>query len=595
MKKNIFKIFILIIIFTFTFSLSGCKKDEKKDDEEKDILYKVEYDLNGGLMMNENETLNQELKKGSIIEFNQVLFDKINDFNYFFSPINTELECFEINNEKYELGSTYEVNADTLIKLIFKPLEGCFWVERDLNGGTYSGDFDNKSAINSQAPMRLYELPYMVNPPEGKTWDGALVNDTRYYVGDSIYITEDSTYKYMWKDEMTLSDFEYEEENGDIIITGIKDKDVRGIQVPSGVTKIEAFAFSGLSKVRSIVVADTVTSIGDFAFYDCEELKYVALPNKLETINFGLVADCESLYRVDIPNTVKRIEDSAFGGCKNLPAIRIPDGIEYIGNLVFTDCDSLEYKEDNGILYYGSRKNPYLVLISLSEDNNQKEIVVNENTKFINTYAFSKNATIEKVILPDNLVTIGDRAFENCTALSEVNIPSKVEEIPLYGFSGCSSLKKLIIPENIIIIAPGAFSDCTGLIEIELPSKLEDIGDAAFNNCSSLKKIDIPATVESIGFGAFIDCALIEEIKVPEGIKKIYFETFEGCINLKSITLPASLEEISSDVFKGCMKLNDITFTGTKDQWTAIKKKNNWNTDLSATTVTCKDGIIDIQ
>ena len=60
------------------------------------------------------------------------------------------------------------------------------------------------------------------------------------------------------------------------------------------------------------------------------------------------------------------------------------------------------------------------------------------------------------------------KAFESCSSLIEIAVPSSVKMINESTFYGCSSL------ENVVI-----------------PSSVTSIGDYAFYNCKSLKKIEI--------------------------------------------------------------------------------------------------------
>ncbi|MGN1032280.1 MAG: leucine-rich repeat protein, partial [Intestinibacter sp.] len=80
--------------------------------------------------------------------------------------------------------------------------------------------------------------------------------------------------------------------------------------------------------------------------------------------------------------------------------------------------------------------------------------------------AFKDNATIKEVLFPKSLNILGTSAFENCTALEIVDIPSQiVNTIPKYCFKGCTNLKNIEIPVNVVSILQDAFSGCTSLNE----------------------------------------------------------------------------------------------------------------------------------
>ena len=55
--------------------------------------------------------------------------------------------------------------------------------------------------------------------------------------------------------------------------------------------------------------------------------------------------------------------------------------------------------------------------------------------------AFYGNSNIERVNIPEGVVSIGNYAFENCSNLERVYIPESMEYISTSAFSGCNSLE----------------------------------------------------------------------------------------------------------------------------------------------------------
>ena len=43
----------------------------------------------------------------------------------------------------------------------------------------------------------------------------------------------------------------------------------------------------------------------------------------------------------------------------------------------------------------------------------------------------------ETVIIPDGIVRIGERAFEECNTIKEITIPDSINKIDAYAFYGC--------------------------------------------------------------------------------------------------------------------------------------------------------------
>jgi len=235
--------------------------------------------------------------------------------------------------------------------------------------------------------------------------------------------------------------------------------------------------------------------------------------------------------------------------------------------------------------------------------------------KEIQTYTFNR-LTLEKIIIPEGVTTIGSYAFNNCSDLTMVVIPSSVATIEqpnlLYchnlnavyisdantvyksidgaiynkagtelircpqgktgtftipdgvtaigesAFYDCTGLIEINIPSSVITIGDSAFARCTGLIEINIPSSVITIGDSAFARCTGLTKVIIPSGVTTIGESAFQGCAGLTEIDIPSGVTTIGDRAFDGCSGLTEIDIPSGVTTISDRVFYGCTSLTAI-------------------------------------
>lgn len=171
--------------------------------------------------------------------------------------------------------------------------------------------------------------------------------------------------------ESPAEDFEYEMEDGEVIITNyvgseleiyipaeINDRpvtvigesafeeyDMTFVYIPDSVTKIESGAFRYCACLTDVRFSRNLTEIGYGAFSECTELTEVSLPDKLENIDMYTFSDCESLEKIELPNSLISIEDEAFCGCTSLSDVEFPVGLEYIGNNSFEGCTSLSNVE----------------------------------------------------------------------------------------------------------------------------------------------------------------------------------------------------------------------------------------------------------
>lgn len=108
----------------------------------------------------------------------------------------------------------------------------------------------------------------------------------------------------------------------------------------------------------------------------------------------------------------------------------------------------------------------------------------NENVRY--------NSSIEHVILPEELTTIGENAFWGFEALMEITIPSKVTTIGKGAF-GSTGIREIIIPASVTSIDENAFSLCQNLKEITFKPRTGTINIAAgaFKACPSLSEVII--------------------------------------------------------------------------------------------------------
>lgn len=202
----------------------------------------------------------------------------------------------------------------------------------------------------------------------------------------------------------------------------------------------------------------------------------------------------------------------------------------------------------------------------------------------------------KKVVIPDKIngtevISIGNKAFWECTSLTGVTIPEGVTSIGDRAFEHCASLTSVTIPEGVTSIGNDAFSLCANLTSISLPKSLTSIGSYGFSG-TDLTSITIPENVRSIGCEAFFLCDKLKKVVLPEGITRISSKTFAMCSNLTSITIPDSVTSIGKGVFFSCPKLKSVVIPDSVIEIDVFKKGENesgywWTVFNQNTTVIC--------
>lgn len=97
-----------------------------------------------------------------------------------------------------------------------------------------------------------------------------------------------------------------------------------------------------------------------------------------------------------------------------------------------------------------------------------------------------RNKDLTSLYLPDSIESIGESAFEECSALKFVHLPSNLLEIPSRIFSYCDSLESMEIPEGVQSIGEKAFYHCISLKSLNIPDSVRSIPENAISGCDSL-------------------------------------------------------------------------------------------------------------
>ena len=181
----------------------------------------------------------------------------------------------------------------------------------------------------------------------------------------------------------------------------------------------------------------------------------------------------------------------------------------------------------------------------------------------IGNEAFANQTLFTKIVIPRPIVKIGDRAFINCTNLSEVNIyqTTYILFIPFY-----SCLES---------IGNEAFSYCTSLLSIDLPESINKLGFFAFDSSTQLTSyggtranVDLivpEGTSSAYQANGWQDFNYVEIRLTTAGAIKVKSGQLRGEIHIPSFLMNRSVTEVSSEAFENQTQITSVKMDAVKN------------------------------
>ncbi len=270
---------------------------------------------------------------------------------------------------------------------------------------------------------------------------------------------------------------------------------------------------------------------------------------------------CEHTYYPGTSNTYK--------GCTLMPVYDISN-TDDLSNAVY-----IPYNKSTGKFY---------------ETDDTKAMV-----NYIGEGAFKNVTNIATLVIPSDVVAIGDEAFEGVTGIKSLTLSAKyIGNRAFYGCTGLSTLSFAGITERL---GTESFANCNTLASVIINDKMEVIGEGAFAYCRNLKNLDMSATTTNfiIEDYAFFDCYALNDVKFapnteeihegafavqssatglwknivfPEGITVYGDYILSGRANAEKVVISASYGSsstatIQSGFFRGCVNLQTVEFPDT--------------------------------
>lgn len=231
------------------------------------------------------------------------------------------------------------------------------------------------------------------------------------------------------------------------------------LDIPSWVNAINANVFSNRQQLNSVKMLG-VQEIGDGAFKRCENLKEVVLGKTLKTIGERAFEDCDELEQINLPSSLAVIKKRAFLNCISISSVAFSDVLAEIGSSAFENCVSL------------------------------RAIIFPKSIKCIGENAFKNCSELTSITFPESvngLRELSNGVFSFCSKLNVLKLPLGLKCIDTNAFLGCTSLERVVVNDDILSIGRYAFMGCANLYTINIPKNAK-IYDETFIDCPKLKR-----------------------------------------------------------------------------------------------------------
>ena len=309
-------------------------------------------------------------------------------------------------------------------------------------------------------------------------------------------------------------------------------------------------------------------AIGSKAFENCTKLEEVVFPDTIVPYAYVSISDdafngCSSLAKINLPeDKIKKIGERAFKGTA-LASVRLTCGA--VGSEAFADCSklaSVEIEANRANMLFGSRV--FANCGSLAS---------------VSTASIRNSGT-------DYTISLGDRMFEDCSALSSL-VFNKNEEghtmisnIGYMAFGGCKLLTEIEIGTytakdgNVMVVRKTQLNGKITDVETTVVNYPTEGENAAYKEVDgviyssdettivAMTKAGVNSTLlakaNTIASGAFGGIEL-DTYSIPAQITTISQGAF-GRAAIKKITVHSKVSSIGAEAFANSSVLNEVVF-----------------------------------
>ena len=405
------------------------------------------------------------------------------------------------------------------------------------------------------------------------------------------------------------------------------------VALPQNLRSLDDYCFQNCASLQNINIPDKVTTIPQYCFDGCDSLSKVVLPKNLTTINGYAFQNCTGLYDFIIPDEIDSlmIKSYAFSKCQGLDnetvskLAQLAKGTIY--DYAFANLTGITEVTTNCVYDYyfkGCTNLKKLTVLNplgnggfgayiVSDCTNIKEVVLPDKATIINANMFNGRSSLTTVNIPTSTITIDNNAFAG-TSINNIVLPSGLKTIGNYAFQNCTSLVNVAVDENTsYVLNTYAFSGCTSLTNESANNIMQHystgstIGAYIFNECTNLTDVEVTRFSSNMfykctnlikakslqayktGNEVFYNCTKLQEVYIADGTTTIGNRIFYGCTSLKTVYLPSSITTATNSsltstsssyyTFYNCTSLEDVQLGQNWNMSLRLNVSNNLTVD----------------
>lgn len=396
-------------------------------------------------------------------------------------------------------------------------------------------------------------------------------------------------------------------------IAAVAKDSLQSVTIGAGDT-IDASAFAGCTTLTTIVIPNTVTTIADTAFSGCQAVTTATVPawgiqalekNSLQTVVVnggdsipeGAFTDCTTLTRVTFADSVTSIQKNAFRGCTALDDVTFTEFMTSIGESAFYGCTSMtainlpKTVETIGKNAFARCTSVDTIVVDADNANyrSQENVLYTKDGKTLLLYATGSH--VASFVIPDGVETIATNAFYNALALVRIEVASTVTSIEDSAFSACYKLLEVYNHSSLTIEAGKSGNGNIAGNDKKLVNVYADAKDSRLTTVDGflLYTFTVDETTTRVILMAYTGSETA--VSIPDSVTEVYKYALLGT-DITSVTISKNVTELGNATFKNCGDLVTIHYGGTKTEWEALKKGNDWDLNTGAYTVVCTDETI---